>query len=285
MNEVKKKQENKNMSEIQTSLKCILCELLKDMEVQKEIKDIVREEKEEAFQQKLQELEKEKELLHHQLEEARIECERLQGNYRKLENEKTTLEKEKVALEKENVALEKENAELGKENAELEKENAEIQNSKNDIYRQFQSHKKEFEPLEDINEIWKGIQKLDKSQKLYLKNLCGSWDIKSFIALGKDKNGIKQLWNFIKDEIMNSNRKTEHIRILAKYFDLCVGVFNITNIRKERYEKIEVLIGKEFDSRRYIKTSESIVNGVVQDVLLNGYYMQEDVMKPVVIVR
>lgn len=254
------------MNEIQISFKRILCELLKDTEVQEEIKKIVRKdkEKEEIFQQKIEELEKEKELLHHQLEEAWIEYERLQGRCRELEKEKAALEKEKTVSEK---------------------EKTEIQNSRNEIYRQLQHHKKEFEPLEDINEIWKGIVKLENSQKLYLKNLCGSWDITSFIALGKDKNGIKQLWNFIKDEIMNSNRKIENVRILAKYFDLCISVFNSTNIRKERYEKIEVFIGREFDSRRYIKTSESIVNGVVRDVILNGYYMQDDVMKPVVIVR
>lgn len=254
------------MNEIQISFKRILCELLKDTEIQEEIKSIVKEEeeKEKIFQKKIYELEKEKEELHHQLEEAWIEYERLQERYRELEKEKAALEKEKAVLEK---------------------ENTEIQNSRNEIYQQFQYHKKEFEPLEDINEIWKGVLKLEDSQKLYLKNLCGSLDIKSFIALGKDKNGIKQLWNFIKDEIMNSNRKMENIRILAKYFDLCIGVFNITNIRKEHYEKIEVFIGKEFDSRRYIKTSESIVNGVIQDVILNGYYMQDDIMKPVVTVR
>ena len=55
--------------------------------------------------------------------------------------------------------------------------------------------------------------------------------------------------------------------------------------KKERYEKIEVAIGKEFDSRRYIKTSESIINGVVKEVLLNGYFMQDDTMKPIVLVR
>lgn len=254
------------MNEIQISFKRILYELLKDTEIQEEIKKIVRADKEEAenFRQKLEELEKEKELLHQQLEETWVECERLQGRCRELEKEKTVLEKDKTSLEK---------------------ENTEIQNSRNEIYRQFQYYKKEFEPLEEVNEIWKGIIKLENSQKLFLKNLCGSWDIKSFIALGKDKNSIKQLWNFIKDEIMNSNRKMENIRVLARYFDLCISVFNSTNIRKEHYDKIEVFIGREFDSRRYIKTSESIVNGVVRDVILNGYYMQDDVMKPVVIVR
>ena len=247
------------MSDIQTSLRRILCELLKDAEVQADIKKIVRKDKEQEreFQKEIEELEREKEALHHQLEEARIECERLHHNCNKLEKEKFDLEQEKK----------------------------EIQNAKEELNKQFQSQKKEFEPFEEIYEVWQGILKLEKSQKSYLKGLCGSWDVKSFIALGKDKNGIKQLWNFIKDEIMNSNRKMENIRVLAKFFDLCISVYNITNIRKERYEKIEVSIGREYDSRRYIKTSESIVNGVVREVVLNGYYIQDDVMKPIVIVR
>ncbi len=261
------------MDEIQISVKRILRELLKDGEVQEDIKKIVKkdQEQEREFQRRIEALEKEKDLLYHQLEEAHLECERLHENYRTLEKEKAVLEKENAALEKENVVL--------------EKEKREIQHSKEELYQQLQEQKKEFEPLEEISEIWQGISKLEKSQKSYLKNLCGSWDIKSFIALGKDKNGIKQLWNFIKDEIMNSDRKTENIRVLANFFDLCINVYNITNIRKERYEIIEVLIGNEFDSKQYIKTSESIVNGVVQEVLLNGYSIQDDVIKPIVIVR
>lgn len=289
------------MSEIRTSLKRILCELLKDMEVQEEIKQIVKKDRdqERELQWRIEVLEKEKEVLHYQLEEAQVQCERLQENFRNLEREKTeleiekiTLEKEKIALEKEKTTVEKEKLSIEKEKLGLEKENTvlieekkKLQDSKEEIFRQFQNQKKEFEPFEEINEVWQGILKLEKSQKLYLKNLCGSWDVKSFIALGKEKNGIKQLWNFIRDEIMNSNRKTENIRILARFFDLCINVYNITNIRKEHYERIEVLIGKEYDSRQYIKTSESIVNGVVQEVLLNGYYLQDDVMKPIVIVR
>lgn len=261
------------MNDIQTSLKRILRELLKDFEVQEDIKKIVKKEREQEreFQRKLEALEKEKELLYRQLEEAHSEWEKLHENYKTLEKEKAILEKENSALEKENVVL--------------EKEKKEIQHAKEELYQQLQEQKKEFEPFEEMNELWQGISKLEKSQKSYLKSLCGSWDIKSFIALGKDKNGIKQLWNFIKDEIMNSNRKTENIRILANFFDLCINVYNNTNIRKERYEIIEVFIGKEFDSRQYIKTSESIVNGVVQEVLLNGYCIQDDVIKPIVIVR
>jgi len=247
-----KKLEIKSMDKIQNSLKHILCELLKDAEIQENIAKIVREDRkqEEEFQQKIEALEKEKKVLYHQLEEAQIECKRLYENCKN-----------------------------------LEKENREIQSSKDDIYKKFQNQKKEFESLEEIKEIWKGILKLEKSQKSYLIKLCGSWDIKSFIALGKDKNGIKQLWNFIRDEIMNSNRNMENIRILAEFFDLCINVYNITNIRKEYYEKIEVFIGKEYNSRQYIKTSESVVNGVVKEVLLNGYSMQDDIMKPIVIVR
>ncbi len=247
------------MGDIQNSLRRILCELLKDAEVQEDIKKIVRKDKEQEkeFQKKIEQLEKEKEALHHQLEEAKIECERLHYNCNKLEKEKVDLEREKK----------------------------EMQSSKEELDKRLQVQKKEFEPFEEIYEVWQGISKLEKSQKSYLKGLCGSWDIKSFIALGKDKSGIKQLWSFIKDEIMNSNRKIENIRILAKFFDLCISVYNSTNIRKERYEKIEVAIGKEFDSRRYIKTSESIVNGVIREVVLNGYYIQDDVMKPIVIVR
>ncbi len=247
------------MDEIKNSLKGILLCLLKDSEVQEKLKDIVLEDikQEVKLEQQLEELEKEKKALYHRLEEAHIECERLHENCRKLEDE----------------------------NAALEQEKKDIQKSKDELSKQFQIQKKELEPFEELREIWQGLSKLDKSQKSYLKNLCGAWDIKSFIVLGKDKNGIRQLWNFIKDQIMNSNRRIEHIRVLAKYFDLCINVYNSTNIRKEHYERIEVSIGKEYDSRHCIKTSESIVNGVVKEVLLNGYSLQDDVMKPIVIVR
>ncbi len=240
------------MNEIQTSLKCILCELLKDVEVQENIRKIVRSNHNstEEFQWRMKELEREKEILYHQLEEVHMECEMLHEKCKKLEKEKK-----------------------------------ELQSAKEEIGKQLQNQKKEFEPLEEISSIWQGMLKLEKGQKSYLRNLCGSWDIKSFVALGKDKNGIKQLWNFIRDEIMTSNRKMEQIRTLAKFFDLCIEVYNNTNLRKERYEKINVIIGKEYDSRKYIKTSESIVNGAIQEVVLNGYHIQEDIMKPIVIVR
>ena len=246
------------MHNIQSSLKSILFELLKDKEVQENIKEIAALDKkqEDEYRKKIEELEAEKRVLQHQLDEARIECERLHVNCRILEKDKFVLEQEK----------------------------GEVQESMDELTQQFQNHKKAFEPLEELGEIWKDISTLDKSQKDFLKNLCGSWNIKSFIALGKDKNGIKQLWKYIKDEIMNANRKPENIRILANFFDLCIGVYNITNIRKEHYEKLDAVIGEEYDSRQYIKTSESIVNGVVQEVLLNGYSMQDDVMKPIVMV-
>ncbi|MCI9542197.1 MAG: hypothetical protein HFG39_14395 [Lachnospiraceae bacterium] len=247
------------MDEIQNSMKRILYDLLQDTEIQEVIKGIIKKDREQGweYQQKIEALEKENKVLGHQLEEGQMECERLHKNCQKLEEENTVLKREKK----------------------------EIQDSREEIFKQLQSKKKEFEPLEEINEIWQGILKLEKSQKSYLKNLCGSWDIKSFIALGKDKNGIKQLRNFIRDEIMNSNRKADNIRILARFFDLCIDVYNSTNIRKEHYKKIDVPIGKEYDSRQYIKTSESIINGVVKEVLLNGYFMQDDTMKPIVLVR
>lgn len=59
----------------------------------------------------------------------------------------------------------------------------------------------------------------------------------------------------------------------------------MTNIRKERYDRIEVPIGEEFDSRQWIKTSESVVNGVVMAVLLNGYSTEDDAIKPIVVVQ
>ena len=130
---------------------------------------------------------------------------------------------------------------------------------------------------------------LEANQKSYLKKLCGEWDIKSLIALGKDKNSIKQLWNFIRDEIMSTNGNYQNIKTLSSYsgYINLVGdwVMYMTNIRKEHYEKIQVLIGKEYNSRQYIKTSESVVNGIVKEVVLNGYTMRNDVMKPIVIVE
>ena len=70
-----------------------------------------------------------------------------------------------------------------------------------------------------------------------------------------------------------------------EYFDLCINVYNMTNIRKECYERTEVPIGGEYDSRQWIKTSESVVNGVVKAVLLNGYSTQDDAIKPIVLVQ
>ena len=84
------------MDEIQISVKRILRELLKDGEVQEDIKKIVKkdQEQEREFQRRIEALEKEKDLLYHQLEEAHLECERLHENYRTLEKEKAVLEKE-----------------------------------------------------------------------------------------------------------------------------------------------------------------------------------------------
>lgn len=246
------------MNEMKNGLKSILCGLLKDSEVQEEIRKIVSKghEQEESSNRKIEELEKVIKKLHEQLEETQTECEKWKNRYKESEAEKVALEEEK----------------------------RNIQDSMDIIHGQFENYRKEFEPLEEIKEVWEGFLELEESQQLFLKNLCGSWDIKSFIALGKDKSGMKQLWNFIRDEIMNSNREKKNICILSKYFDLCIDVYNRTNIRKECYKKIEVLIGSEYDSRQYIKTSESIVNGVVKEIVLNGYYMQEDVIKPIVVV-
>lgn len=240
------------MDEIQNSLKYILCELLNDETVQENIVNIVKKAKQqtEDFKQKLEQLEKEKMDSFYKLEEIQAKYEELQQYCEKLKKEKN-----------------------------------EIQYEKDKIYQQLQNNKKEYEPLQDIKEFWQGALQLEENQKSYLKKLCGSWDIKSFIALGKDKNSIKQLWNFIRDEIMNFNGNHQNIKTLSTFFDLCIDVYNMTNIRKERYEKIEVSIGKEYNSRQYIKTSESVVNGIVKEVVLNGYTMRNDVMKPIVIVE
>lgn len=244
---------------MKNALKSILYELLNDTEVQEEIRKIVQKDRslEGNANEKIKELEKEIKRLYGQLEETQKECEKRNNDYKKLEAEKAV----------------------------LEKENQNIQDSMNNIHKEFENYMKEFEPFEEIKEVWQGFLKLEKSQQLFLKNLCGSWDIKSFIALGKDKNGIRQLWDFIRDEIMNSDRNRENISILARYFDLCIDVYNKTNIRKEYYNKTEVLIGTEYDSRQHIKTAESVVNGVVQEIVLNGYDMQEDVIKPIVVVK
>lgn len=247
------------MNEMKDALKGILYELLNDTEVQEEIRKITWKDhmQEGDSDRKMKELEKEVERLYRRLEETQKECENWNDNYKKLEAEKAV----------------------------LEKENQNIQDSMNNINIEFENYRKEFEPFEEIREIWQGFLGLEESQQLFLKKLCGSWDITSFIALGKDKNGIRQLWDFIRDEIMNSDRNRENISILARYFDLCIDVYNKTNIRKEYYKKTEVLIGSVYDSRLYIKTAESIVNGVVQEIVLNGYDMQEDVIKPIVVVK
>ncbi|MEY8320790.1 hypothetical protein AAK894_06835 [Lachnospiraceae bacterium 46-61] len=240
------------MNEIQNSLKYILCELLNDDAVQENIVNIVKKAKQqtEHFEQNIENLEKQKNDLFYELQQMQNEYEILQLDYQNLEREKE-----------------------------------EIQYEKDKIYQQFQNYRKEYEPLQDIKKFWQGALQLEVNQKSYLKKLCGEWDIKSLIALGKDKNSIKQLWNFIRDEIMNSSGNRQNIKTLSAFFDLCIDVYNITNIRKERYEKIEVLIGSEYNSRQYIKTSESVVNGIVKEVVLNGYTMRNDVMKPIVIVE
>ena len=240
------------MDEIQNNLKYILCELLNDETVQENIVNIVKKAKQqtEEFRQKLEELEKDKNDFFYKLQETQKECEKLQQNCEILEKEKN-----------------------------------EMQDQKDKIYQQFQNYKKEYEPLQDIKDFWQGALQLEANQKSYLKKLCGEWDIKSLIALGKDKNSIKQLWNFIRDEIMSTNGNYQNIKTLSSFFDLCIDVYNMTNIRKEHYEKIQVLIGKEYNSRQYIKTSESVVNGIVKEVVLNGYTMRNDVMKPIVIVE
>ncbi len=240
------------MSELHNSLKDILNELLKDTEIQENIVKIVGKgrKQEDEFLKRIEVLEEENRILYQQLEEIRLEREKLNEASRR-----------------------------------LEEENREIKSSRDEAYRMLREQKKEFEPLEEIKGIWKGLCGVDKGQKAYMKKLCGSWDVKAFVALGKDKNGIKQLWNFIRDEIMNSGKGMENIRVLAEYFELCISVYNMTNIKKECYVKIEVEIGGEFDSRQCIKTSESVVNGVVTEVLLNGYCIQDDILKPVVLVR
>ena len=240
------------MDEIQNGLKQILRELLKDVEIRESIAEIARKdrEQEEEFRKIAEVLEEEKRLLYRQLEEAQTECGKLREECRR-----------------------------------LMEENREACASREEAYSMLRSREKDFAPLEDIKEIWNGISGLDESQKSYLKNLCGSWDVKSFVALGKDKNGIRQLWNFIRDEIMNLDRKPEDIRVLSEYFDLCINVYNMTNIRKECYERTEVPIGGEYDSRQWIKTSESVVNGVVKAVLLNGCSTQDDAIKPIVLVQ
>ena len=170
------------MDEIQNNLKYILCELLNDETVQENIVNIVKKAKQqtEEFRQKLEELEKDKNDFFYKLQETQKECEKLQQNCEILEKEKN-----------------------------------EMQYQKDKIYQQFQNYKKEYEPLQDIKDFWQGALQLEANQKSYLKKLCGEWDIKSLIALGKDKNSIKQLWNFIRDEIMSTNGNYQNIKTLS----------------------------------------------------------------------
>ena len=131
------------MDEIQNSMKRILYDLLQDTEIQEVIKGIIKKDREQGweYQQKIEALEKENKVLGHQLEEGQMECERLHKNCQKLEEENTVLKREKK----------------------------EIQDSREEIFKQLQSKKKEFEPLEEINDLARYFEARKKSEIVFKK--------------------------------------------------------------------------------------------------------------------
>ncbi|MCK5855235.1 MAG: hypothetical protein KAG56_08430, partial [Sulfurovaceae bacterium] len=117
-------------------------------------------------------------------------------------------------------------------------------------------------------ESYEQFKELDVQTKNALSNIFKDNSIHGFIACGVQEKNIKNLWEYIRNEVIEG--KNDDISGLTSIFEF---LFSRYVLAHPIYELQEIDVGNHvFDPQQHIKHSSSKnVSGNIQDVLLRGW--------------
>lgn len=210
-------------------------------------------------------------------------------NLVELEGYKQKYEAEKARADRLDSAFDNLNKELRIKDDKINELNQDNENKKDRILgleKNISDLKKKSEnKLADVKSLLDLKDNIDKflpETREFIDELAGGDDVVMHMCLGRSKKKIEQLWTYIKDIAVRENSNTDEIKALAIYFDYTIKMNN--RIQKDNpFNELDIEIGGMFDSSRYIKTTDSCLNGHISVVLVKGYEAGGDYcFKPIV---
>lgn len=217
----------------------------------------------------------------------------LEGYKQKYEAEKARADKAEKELSYEKTKLDSAFDNLNKElrikddkinelNQDNENKKDRILGLENDISALKKESENKLADVKSLLDLKENIDKFLPETREFIDELAGGDDVVMHMCLGRSKKKIEQLWTYIKDIAVRENSNTDEIKALAIYFDYTIKMNN--RIQKDNpFNELDIEIGGMFDSSRYIKTTDSCLNGHISVVLVKGYEAGGDYcFKPIV---
>lgn len=137
--------------------------------------------------------------------------------------------------------------------------------SKNtDLNKRVEFYKDSFEDELRVYEYYKTLSDTTKSS---LKAIFKDETLQGFLSCGVQEKNISNLWEYIKNEIIEDNNRDidKLISIFNFFFSRYILAFPI-------YEKQKVSIGDNFDPQLHIRSSKSsYASGTIKEIILFGW--------------
>ena len=177
-----------------------------------------------------------------------------------LNEHKNRLQKEADELRQSLQGKDKELKGLIAEKKSIEKQNAALQ-------AECEAERLKYGELSELLPVKEALAGLNGKNRDYLRQLCGGEGYLAWMSLGRDKNRIKQLWEYLKTLAVKANPDSGQIGILNEYFEFCLKVFNSAQPPHEQYVRRDIAVGSGFDLNLCIRTEDSRQIGSIKQVL------------------
>ena len=203
--------------------------------------------------------------------ELKKELEESQQIVRKLEKE---LEESQQMIEKLKEILGIKNNDNKKLESKVEELKISLQKTKDEniaLTEQINKNSAQIEHYESLfkDEIaaYQWFDTLSSHTKKALSGIFKDDSIKGFIACGIQERNINNLWEYIKNEVIeDKNKDISNLKLIFEF------LFSRYVLAYPMYELQQVDIGDVFDPQQHIKHSSSKnVSGDIQDILLSGW--------------
>ena len=131
--------------------------------------------------------------------------------------------------------------------------------------------------------VYEQYRKLPEDIRDNLKFYFARPKFESFIFGGADKGLLDDLWNETRDCI--KYERQEEAVVLWKMFEYFLGLANLT-YEEDRYQIVNVdsVYDQEYDYSKHQLDARSVVQGLVDDVIIPGYYYQGELKKKTIVV-
>lgn len=177
-----------------------------------------------------------------------------------LNEHKNRLQKEADELRQSLQGKDKELKGLIAEKKSIEEQNAALQ-------AECEAERLKYGELSGLLPVKEALACLNEKNRDYLRQLCGGEGYLAWMSLGRDKNRIKQLWEYLKTLAVKANPDSGQIGILNEYFEFCLKVFNSAQPPHEQYVRRDIAVGSGFDLNLCIRTEDSRQIGSIKQVL------------------